>query len=225
MNNVNDRDLVLPGQLIGENLRCDNSCRTENGKTYSLVKGLARFEENGVSVIPLDGAYMPKVGDVVVGVIDTDFGGVYAVDIKAPYKCILRPPKDMDSRGGRGGGPRRDEGPKETYNVGDLISAKISSVDEIKEAQLTGPLRLDSGYVISVKPKRVPRIIGKKRSMIDLIRQYSGSRIVVGQNGLVWFKEGNLPLAVDAIKKVEAEAHTTGLTNRMAEFLKSGSKL
>ena len=103
------------------------------------------------------------------------------------------------------------------------MSAKISSVDEVKEAQLIGPRLLGPSYIMSVKAARVPRIIGKKKSMIEIVRNYTKSRISVGQNGLIWIKEGNIPLAVAAIRKIEAEAYTSGLTDRMGEFLKSKS--
>jgi exosome complex component RRP4 len=234
MNNllVKERDIVVPGQYLGEQFRCDNSCIREGDKTYSLVKGLVKVEQDSLNVIPLAGPYIPKVGDIIVGMIDVDFGGIYAVDVKSAFRCILKTPKNSDRGGGRGRdsrGPsrdsrwREDRGEPTKFEIGDLISAKIISVDESKESQLAGVEKLEPSYVIQVKPKRVPRIIGKKRSMIDLIRQYTRSRIIVGQNGLIWFKDGNIPLAVEAIKKVEAEAHTSGLTDRIVEFLRSRS--
>jgi exosome complex component RRP4 len=235
MTNVKDREIVLPGQLLGENVRCEGSYVAEGNRSYSLVKGLARVDRNNVSVIPLDGAYMPKAGDVVIGIIDVDLGGVYSVDIKAPYKCILKPMRDSRG-GGRGGRDRRggrdNRGPgrgdyeeEQNFEVGDLISAKIAYVDEVKEAKLMGPRKLEQGYVFQVKPRRVPRIIGKQKSMIDLIRAQTRASISVGQNGLIWMKNGNTELAKEAIRKVEAEAHTSGLTDRITEFLKTKSKL
>jgi len=228
---VKEREIVVPGQYLGEQFRCDNSCINEDGKTYSLIKGLVRVEQDSITVIPMAGPYIPKVGDIIVGMIDVDFGGIYAVDVKSPYRCILKTPKP--GSGGRGGGHDRRGGGRDSYrgeraeptkfDVGDLISAKIISVDEAKEAQLAGVEKLEPSYVIQVKPKRVPRIIGKKRSMIDMIRQFTRSRIIVGQNGLIWFKDGNIQLAVETIRKVEAEAHTSGLTDRIVEFLKKRS--
>jgi exosome complex component RRP4 len=234
MNKIQDREIVIPGQLLGEGIRCETlgeSCAREGSNTYALVKGLARVVDNNtVNVVPIHGAYLPKPGDMVVGVIDYDLGGIFTVDIRGAYRCILKPrsqnPRGGDRGRGRGGRDQRgrDEEEAETFNVGDLVSSKIATVDEVKEAQLTGTWKLEPGYVIHVNPKRVPRIIGKKKSMIDMIRQYTGSRITVGQNGLIWIKDGNVPLAVEAIRKVEAEAQSTGLTDRVADFLKSRSK-
>jgi exosome complex component RRP4 len=230
MSNIKDREIVLPGQFLGENLHCEGLCRTENGKSYSLVRGLARVDRERVSVIPFDGAYIPKSGDLIIGVVDVDLGGVYSVDVKGTYRAILKPMRDQGGRGGgRGGGrDRNDRGhgreEMESFKAGDMLSAKVAYVDEVKEAKLMGPRKLVGGMVIQVKPMRVPRIIGKQRSMIDLIRHHTRSNISVGQNGLIWMSGGNTALAVEAVRKVEAEAHTSGLTDRMTEFLKSRSK-
>jgi len=228
MTNVNDRDIVVPGQLLGEKIRCEGLCLTEGDRSYALVKGLARVRGESASVIPLSGAYVPKAGDVILGVVEQDFGGVYLIGLDCPYKCILRPSSGRhQGRGrdrGRGRGDSRYSREEESYSVGDILSAKIVSVDEVKEAQLIGPRKLGVGYVIKITPVRVPRVIGKKKSMITLIRDYSGSRIVVGQNGLIWLSGGDISLAVEAIRKVEAEAHTSGLTDRITQYLKSRSK-
>ena len=237
MSELRDRDMVIPGQLLGENVRCEGlciSCVREDNKTFSLVKGLARVENKDVMIIPSEGVYLPKPGDVVIGVVTDDLGGVYVVDIKAPYSCILKPRRSQGGRGGsrgggRGGGRDRrgggfEEEGEENFEVGDVISAKVASVDEVKEAQLMGAWKLGPGYVMQVKAKRVPRIIGKKKSMIDMIRNYTKSRITVGQNGLIWIKDGNQELAVEAILKVEREAQSSGLTDRITELLRSKSK-
>jgi exosome complex component RRP4 len=238
MNNiaVKDRDIVLPGQLLGEGIRCEGPCLNEGDKSYSLVKGLARVDRNYVSVIPMAGPYMPKAGDVVIGTVDDDLGGIYLIDINGAYKTVLKPMRNGAGpgggrdrgRGNQGGrdrqGPRGyDEPEAENLQVGDIISAKIAFVDEAKEAKLIGPRKLEGGCVIFVKSMRVPRIIGKQKSMINLIRQYTNSNIAVGQNGLIWIAGGNSSLAIQALRKVEAEATSSGLTDRMTEYLRRSS--
>jgi len=224
MTNVQNRQMVVPGQLLGEGLRCDETCCQRDGKAYSMLKGLTRIDGKSVSVIAMAGPYIPKAGDVVVGVVEQDLGGVYFVNIDSPYTCVLRTPKNSprprDNRGGRG--DRR--APPEKFQVGDVLSAKIAYVDEVKEAQLVGPRKLEEGLVVHVKPKRVPRIIGKKKSMLNLIRDYTGVKMSVGQNGLIWLKGGNIDLALDVIAQVQEKAHISGLTDAMAQYMKSKSK-
>ena len=72
-----------------------------------------------------------------------------------------------------------------------------------------------------------PRVIGKEGSMVILIKQATGCNVMVGQNGLIWIDgepEAEV-IAEKAILKINAEAHLSGLTDRIKEFLdKSGLK-
>jgi len=72
---------------------------------------------------------------------------------------------------------------------------------------------------INIDPKRVPRVIGKKRSMLDMIKEKTRSNIVVGQNGRIWIKGENVDFIVKVMRKIEAEAQTSGLTDRISGML------
>ncbi|MFH1403007.1 MAG: exosome complex protein Rrp4 [Candidatus Altiarchaeota archaeon] len=210
-----NREIVIPGQLVGEGVKCDNSCYLEGGKVYSLVRGLVRMSGDRVSIIPVSGPYMPKVGDMVIGTIVEDFGKVYLVDTKTAYYSVVREERDDDRRSRN----RSERRPQVKYNIGDLVSGKISSVDELHESQLTGVWKLEDGLTMEVDPKKVPRVIGKHRSMINQIKDKTGCNIAVGQNGIIWLKGGKTNIAIEAIRKVEAEAHTSGLTDRITQML------
>ena len=60
--------------------------------------------------------------------------------------------------------------------------------------------------------------------MIGMIKRETDCHILLGQNGLA-LVSGKTPedeqLAVMAIRKVEDESHTSGLTDRVLEMLKS----
>ena len=63
--------------------------------------------------------------------------------------------------------------------------------------------------------------------MISMIKEYTNSRILVGQNGRVWVKAENVEdenLAIIAINKVSREAHTRGLTDRIKQMLEEHTK-
>ncbi len=83
--------------------------------------------------------------------------------------------------------------------------------------------KLNGGQIIEIQPIKVPRVIGKKGTMISMIKKYTGCRIIVGQNGRIWI-DGNtdgVEKATRAIRKIEAEAHTKGLTIRIEKLLKN----
>ncbi len=84
--------------------------------------------------------------------------------------------------------------------------------------------KLHEGIVIEVSPTKIPRIIGKQGSMIKMLKENSGCDILVGQNGWVWIKNDDPTkqmLMVNAIKKIESDSHTTGLTDKIKKMLNS----
>jgi len=60
--------------------------------------------------------------------------------------------------------------------------------------------------------------------MLNMIREKTGVRIIVGQNGKIWLKDGNTDLAIKTIKKIEKYAQTQGLTDQIAEYLDKESR-
>jgi exosome complex component RRP4 len=74
-----------------------------------------------------------------------------------------------------------------------------------------------------VSPAKIPRVIGRKGSMIGMLKRETSCNITVGQNGLVYVSGRNREderIAVLAIKKIEEEAHTSGLTDRVTDMVK-----
>jgi len=56
-----------------------------------------------------------------------------------------------------------------------------------------------------------------------MIKQVTGCQIILGVNGVVLVTGKNLEdeeLAMTAIQKIEAESHTSGLTDRITQLLK-----
>jgi exosome complex component RRP4 len=83
--------------------------------------------------------------------------------------------------------------------------------------------KVNRGQIVDIVPSKIPRLIGKKGSMITTIKKETGCHIVLGQNGRVLVSGKTVEdeqLAIMAIQKVEEESHTSGLTNRIAELLK-----
>ncbi len=70
---------------------------------------------------------------------------------------------------------------------------------------------LYGGTILEIRPTKIPRVIGKNNTMVQQIAAMTKSTIVVGNNGIIWLKGGNVALATEAIRKIEDEAHTSGL--------------
>lgn len=226
---VSQRQLVLPGELLAEGpkVRAGENTYRVGDKIYSSRIGLVSVVKNTVSVIALRGSYyLPNVGDTVIGiVIDVGLNG-WLVDIKAPYNAFL-PLSEVSDKPIN---PKRDALPK-VLDVGDLVLAKVIAFDRTRSPLLTikdkSLGKLQGGHLVEISPTKIPRLIGKKGSMISMIKRETGCRITVGQNGLILVsckRRGLESLVEAAIKKIEEEAHTTGLTDRIMEFLRRNQR-
>ncbi len=213
--------VVAPGELLaeGDHVLGDNAYRVGN-QIFSACIGLLEVDGNRVLVVPFRGGYFPRVGDLVAGrIVDIGLSG-WSVDILAPYPSMLPASETPGSRGPR----RRDL--SEILEVGDMILAQILAFDRTRDPLLTikgpGLGKVTTGRVVEISAAKIPRLIGRKGSMISMLKRETGCQITVGQNGiaLVWGKTPDAErLAVEAIYMVEREAHTRGLTDRIREMI------
>src|SRR6185503_19768954 len=82
--------------------------------------------------------------------------------------------------------------------------------------------KISNGEFLKISSTRVPRLIGKRGSMIQTIEQATQTRILNGQNGILLVTGKNdegIALAFKAIKLVEEEAHTSNLTQKVKDLL------
>ena len=211
MIHVNENDLVLPGDLLAEeDIYPGRGTFKEEGKIYSKLLGLVSLRNKRINVTPLKSKYLPKRGDMVLGKVTNIRFSMLDIDINSPYSGFVssselfgRDKKDLTKY----------------FNIGDTLFLKVLDVDEIKKAKLGVKNRrfnkLRGGLIVKIAPTKVPRLIGKKGSMINAIKEKTECKIMVGQNGLVWVKgdEKMQEITKNIIKEVEKKAHTKGLTD------------
>lgn len=213
------RQIVLPGDYIEERKgRKLNNCYVEDDKVYSKVLGILKITNEEISVIPLAGKYIPRVGDRIIGFIDEIEVSGWWVDINSPYKAFLPIGEALEEFV-----DLRKVDLSRFFDIGDIIFCKISKVTKNKIIQVSMrdmiARKLFGGITIKITPFKVPRLIGKGGSMIELIKSKTRSEIYVGQNGVVWIKGGNKEKTVRAIVTIEKEAHTVGLTEKISKML------
>ena len=217
------RDLVLPGDLLarGDFKAGDNAYKVGDEIRASRL-GLVEYGEDEVSVIALKSCYDPKVGDVVVGkVVDVNING-WDVDIGGPLEAFLNV-KDVI-----GGQPSPEIPLTRIYDIGDVIVAKIvgfhkTSMRPLLTTQGPGLGKVGRGLMIRITPTKIPRVIGKKGSMISMLLKETRCKLILGQNGYIiaiGSKRGEEMVAA-ALDKIERECHVPGLTDRVQEFIRS----
>jgi exosome complex component RRP4 len=217
------RPIVIPGEAVGgPGLKPGPGTYSEGGQLFAAQLGIRNEQDGLVSVIPLNGRYIPQRGDAVIGEV-TDLGASHwLVDINSPYPAPLHATES----------PWRVEfGDTARYlKVGDVIMAHVLSVDEIKRVQLTmqerEARRLNGGMVMEISPTKVPRVIGKQGSMVTLIKDLTHCQIYVGQNGRIWL-DGNdrdTAIAARAIRLIEERAQASGLTEAVRELIEGAQR-
>ena len=218
---VKDKDIVVPGEVVASGmgyLPSKGSYREGDNIVASRL-GMVNVDGKVIKIIPMSGRYQPKPGDVIIGkVIDVLFSG-WKLGTNTAYPAMLSM-KDATSEYIAKGADLT-----KYYDVGDYIVAKIVNVTSQNLIDLTmrgpGLKKLQGGRVIEVNTHKVPRIIGKQGSMISMVKRATDCRIVVGQNGIVWLdgEPKNEMVAINTIRKIEEEAHISGLTDRIKAYL------
>jgi len=218
-----DREIVIPGDLLdASGLKAGSGAYAVDGKVFAAQLGIKSIKSNFVNVIPLGGRYIPATGDSVIGKVIDIGPSNWLIDINSPYPAPLHVNEV----------PWRVEfGDTSKYlNVGDTLLAKVLMVDETKRVQVTmkeqGLRKLSGGQVIDISYTKVPRVIGKGGSMIQLIKSHTNCRIFIGQNGRIWLdgEIESMVTAIHAIKMIEEGAQQSRLTEKVKEYLESMTK-
>jgi len=218
-----NRELVTPGDLLakGDYLAGENVFRI-NDEIYATRIGLVEYSNKKVSVVALKSFYVPSVNDIVIGkVVEVGTRG-WMVEINSPFLALLRASDAFT----KPFNPKNDE-LTSILDVGDVIIAKIIAYDRTRDPLLTirehGLGKVKSGQIVVITPTKIPRVIGRKGSMISMIKNETGCNITIGQNGVILVRGKNPVMegiVVRAIKMIEKEAHTTGLTDRVTDMIR-----
>ena len=216
-----DKAVVVPGEELATGIDFLPGYGTfrEGEQIIASRLGVATVEGSLVKVMPLSGKYLPMKNDVIIGkVTDVAVSG-WRVELNSAYSALLSMKDATSEFIPRGSDLTR------FYDIGDYMITKIINVTSqcLVDLTMKGPglHKLPPGRIIRVDPNKVPRIIGKQGSMVTLVKDATGCKIMVGQNGVIWVQGTPKTelVAISAIRKIEEEAHVSGLTERMKAFL------
>ncbi len=223
---VKNKDIVVPGEVLAEGMDFlpGDHTRREGDKIVASMLGLVSVQNRLIKLIPLAGKYKPKRDDNVIGKVVEILPKGWMVDIGCQNRAMI------SLKDGSSDYIQRGADLTKYFKIGDYVLARISNVTSNNLIDLTmrDPRlkKLGPGRLVKINPTKVPRLIGKKASMINMIKDKTDCRIFVGQNGWIWIsgdpKAENL--AIDAIKKIERESHLSGLTEEIESFIDKSLK-
>jgi len=219
-----NRRIVVPGEVIvtGEDYLPGDGTRREGDNILASKFGLAEEAGRVVRLIPIFGAFVPRRNNVIIGrVADITHAG-WIIDIDSAMSAFL--PIEESPRF-----INRNE-MDQYLAIGDTISAKIWAVKG-KSVDLTlkgkGLGKLEDGFIFRIIPSRVPRVIGREGSMVNLIKEKTGCNITVGQNGWIWLKGQSIDAEIKTRKAIEFisdKVHVSGLTEKVESWFDKEEK-
>jgi exosome complex component RRP4 len=221
------RKYVIPGDVVTSGpLRPEQNVTQVGDKIVATAIGISEIYDDTVRVISLTGKYLPKISDLVIGKVKSHTSLSWELDINSCYVGFL-PATDVF---GRDFSAHADELTSK-LDKGDLVAARIANFDRTRDPLITIADRdlgkIDSGELVSISASKVPRLIGKRGTMIQTIEVATGATITIGQNGWVVVSCENsdgLLKAKKAIQMVDEQAHIANLTDRVKSMLESNGE-
>jgi exosome complex component RRP4 len=216
-----ERKQVIPGDVITSgDYRFGSYIEKRGDKYIALRVGLAEVNRDGVKLNPLTGPYIPRPDDEVIGKVIDINGFGWVIDINSCFDGFL--PASFVF--GREFSPSTHDLTTK-FKVGDIIGCRIESFERSRDPQLSirghGYGKIPKGEIIKISPTKVPRLIGRRGAMINMISEKTSSDIKVGQNGVVVVvgpAEG-IVRAANAIKMIENETQAADLSRKVEEYL------
>ncbi len=221
------RKYVIPGDVITSGpYRPEQNVILDGERIIATAIGISEIYDDTVRVISLTGKYIPKINDLVIGKVLSHSSLSWELDINSSYVGFL-PAADVF---GRDFSAHADE-LNSKLKKGDLVVARIANSDRSRDPLLTISDRelgkIESGELVKISPSKIPRLIGKRGTMIQTIEMATGAIITIGQNGWIVVSCENsdgLLKAVKAIQMVEEQAHIANLTDRVKSMLESNGE-
>ncbi|TKJ17027.1 RNA-binding protein [Candidatus Woesearchaeota archaeon B3_Woes] len=224
---LKEKEVVVPGECLAEGMDTlpGQGTYREGEKIFSSRIGLLSIDNRAIKIIPLTGKYIPKRGDTIIAKITDVIMSGWLLDTNTAYHAMLSMKEGTSDFIPKGANLRK------YFDFGEYVVCNITNVTSQKLIDVTakgpGLHKLKGGRVINVNSNKVPRIIGKQGSMVSMIKDATGCRITVGQNGLLWLQgepEKEI-LTIKAIRMIEKESHKAGLTDNIKAFLEKEAKV
>jgi len=198
--------IVIPGELITtENKKLLSGVYKDKEGIKSMYLGVVYDSDFGVKVVALKGKYEPKIGDLIIGKVAVAENFYYLLDINS-YKYVNLSKRDI----------------RAYLDKNNLVLLRITDVNEIKDISVEFVNKLQNGFLLQVDSKKIPRVIGKAKSMLNIIEKYTNTKLVVGNNGYIFVIGDNVEKVKKVLEKIERYSYVDSLTDKIENYLKKG---
>lgn len=211
--------LVTPGEAIGASsgARAGTGTLIMGDNIIATKVGWVK-ENNGVtSVDPIHSSYMPRSGDLVIGVIESVRNNLWFAEVNGPFNGLL--PMSLAPWKVEFGAARLH------MDIGDIMLARVQEVDEAHNIVLTmkgvGLRRLKEGIMSEISMNHISRLRGENDSRLRELKEVSDCRIIVAENGRIWIdgdSEG-ISFMRNVIDLVRNDGHKSTFNDSINELI------
>ena len=203
--------LVAPGDDLGESEghEAGHGVLMMDGRLRATKHGRVNEKGSEVAIEPFRTAYIPRPSDMVIGYVEGCTNNIWFIDIGAPFNAIL--PMSL------GPGKAAFGGTRSILDIGEAVLCRVQEVEETHSSVVTmkglGLRKIRSGNIEQVDPHLLGRLIGKGGKALSQLKENTGCRIIVADNGRVWV-DGEFDSIItvrDRLQAMSDDAKSTGV--------------
>lgn len=211
--------LVTPGEAIGASsgVRAGTGTLKQGNEIISTKLGWAKENNGVVFVDPIYSAYLPRSGDLVIGIVESVRNNLWFAEVNGPFNGLL--PMSLAPWKVEFGAAR------EHMDIGDVMLARVQEVDEAHNIVITmkgvGLRKLKEGTVLDLPVNLVKLVRSDNDSILNSLKEVSDCRIIVADNGRMWVDGSpeNISMVRDAIDLLRSSGHMSNVTDVISQFV------
>ncbi len=211
--------LVTPGEAIGASsgVRAGTGTLKQGNEIISTKLGWAKENNGVVFVDPIYSAYLPRSGDLVIGIVESVRNNLWFAEVNGPFNGLL--PMSLAPWKVEFGAAR------EHMDIGDVMLARVQEVDEAHNIVITmkgvGLRKLKEGTVLDLPVNLVKLVRSDNDSILNSLKEVSDCRIIVADNGRMWVDGSleNISMVRDAIDLLRSSGHMNNVTDVISQFV------
>ena len=211
--------LVTPGEAIGASsgVRAGTGTLKQGNEIISTKLGWAKENNGVVFVDPIYSAYLPRSGDLVIGIVESVRNNLWFAEVNGPFNGLL--PMSLAPWKVEFGAAR------EHMDIGDVMLARVQEVDEAHNIVITmkgvGLRKLKEGTVLDLPVNLVKLVRSDNDSILNSLKEVSDCRIIVADNGRMWVDGSpeNISMVRDAIDLLRSSGHMNNVKNVISQFV------
>ncbi|MEM1619828.1 MAG: exosome complex protein Rrp4 [Fervidicoccaceae archaeon] len=222
---VQQRDVVAPGDPIARYVKKDFEVPSpylyiENETLYAAVAGVVEIRGDKIWFTPLQLYYIPRPGDLVIGLVKDVGTSYWSVDINGPYEAQLPLSETLFRQA-------HVDSLRKYIDVGEYLLARVIAFDRNRVPLLTLKGKelgkIVEGKVVEVSMVTTIRLLSR-RTLLNVLSEETQTKLVLGNNARAWVKgpdSKSEDIAVLTLKMLDARSMQPPKPQELASYIRA----